>query len=172
MKGIAIAVAAVALLLALFFTGLYFATVAGFGGDEGPHPSDAKLEREFRERRADYESLLELSRADPSCARIAPTWFDCQGATMPNERLAHYRELFAKLELESGVSHRLSETALYFVRSSRGLAVSGSSKGIAYSEVPHPTVADTEPASAGTGAPYTVYKHLEGSWYLYYEVDP
>lgn len=57
-----------------------------------------------------------------------------------------------------------------FADSVRGIAVSGSSKGYAYSKTPpKPLVDVTDGYQGGDGSGFLVYRHIEGPWYIYYD---
>jgi hypothetical protein len=58
-----------------------------------------------------------------------------------------------------------------FTDSVQGIAVSGSSKGYAYSKTPpRPLVEVTDSYHGGDGGGFLVYRHIEGPWYIYYDV--
>ena len=111
------------------------------------HPSDDEMLGEFAARRANFQTLLDMVQDETRVTRVADDfiWIDgAQGVSgderhryLPSVRLAKYRELFAKLELESGVIRRADGT-IAFLRSSSGMVTSGSGKEFIWSPKPLP----------------------------------
>lgn len=109
-------------------------------------PSDQALIAEFRDRRADYNTLLSMFRADSSLGRIAydftrpANFFSRSGAPesapVTSTRLAQYREIFDRLSLTAGVEGYDQKHIVYFWRYTEGMGAGpgGASKGFAYSD--------------------------------------
>ena len=107
-----------------------------------PHPSDDQIARELRDRRPLYEQLLKMVREEKRVTRINRDWIAlADRASVPNEEMplhlpparhAEYVRLFDALELESGVDRAADGSSVYFLRSSVGLSVSGSTKALVW----------------------------------------
>lgn len=138
-------------------------------------PRDKALEEIFHNNRADFESLVQMSNEDEKVIRITHdfTWVVGMGLSndtgqlgFSQERWEKYKTLFRKLELESGIT-RGNDGGVWFAAFSRGLAVSGISKGYLYSEVkkdcPYDSLDMPEPIKEKS----FVCKNLDKNWYLY-----
>ncbi len=107
------------------------------------HPSDSAMIEEFQRNRAAFADLRTMMTQERRVTRVAEDfiWIDGIGdvsaADRPNylsdERQAIYRSLFEKLNLESGVI-RYEDGSVGFLRSSRGIVTSGSSKEFVWSQ--------------------------------------
>ena len=150
---------------------------------DSPHPSDAALEKIFREHETEFESLLSVSKIDSKVMRIAPdfTWLvDDASWPRPKEKLGfsedrwnQYRQLFQKLELMNGLLSYQDEKITYFLASTKGLVTGGSGKGYVYSEKGLEPLADSldkvSPELLNKSANRTVYKRIKPNWYLFYD---
>lgn len=150
------------------------------GGNFPPHPTDAALEKNFREHRGEFEELLSMYAQDSQTV-VAIThnltrldsnrdWPRPDAEIgISAERWNEYRRLFKLLDINEGVS-RVPETGvLLFSVSSSGTALDSVTKGYAYSQrklEPTTESLDQIPPNLLTGKP--VYKRLEGNWYLYF----
>jgi hypothetical protein len=119
----------------------------GFASER--HRSDDELIVNFKEHRAQFAQAVEQFRArgwvDPALLRALDA--DPDGT----------------VEYPRGV--------VTLTDSVQGIAVSGSSKGYAYSEKPlKPLVKRTDDYQGGDGSGFLVYRHIEGPWYIYYDV--
>jgi hypothetical protein len=124
-------------------------------------PSDDTLIAEFHARRADYDTLLTMFRADSGLGRVAydftrPANF-FSGAPIPGrreasaQRLAAYRKLFTQLSLRGGIEGYDQKHIITFWRygSGMGAGLGGTGKGLAFSDSLPP---DT-PAAFGCATP-------------------
>ncbi|WP_439533721.1 hypothetical protein [Polymorphobacter sp.] len=107
------------------------------------HPSDSAMIQEFRNNQAIFSELRAMVAQERRVTRIARNfiWIDgMQNVSeaerpnyLPDDRLTRYRTLFNKLKLESGVI-RYEDGSVGFLRSSRGMVTSGSSKQFIWSQ--------------------------------------
>jgi len=150
---------------------------------ERSHPSDAELERVFRDHQSDFELLLGMSKVDSKVMRISPdfTWLvDDSSWPRPKDRLGfsegrwnEYRQLFQKLKLQNGLLSYQTQGTTYFLASSQGLVTGGSGKGYVYSEkalMPLSESLDNVSTELlSKSANHTVYKKIGDNWYLFYD---
>ena len=150
----------------------------------GSHPSDARLERVFVQRRSDFETLASMAEQEPEVVRIARdfTWLKDNAAWprpdsllgLSHERWDQYRHLFLVLGLDAGVAYCGPSDAgvLLLIASAKGLMIAGSEKGYAFSRKPLECIEeslDAKPKGSVSGIP--TFKHLDGNWYLYFMWD-
>jgi hypothetical protein len=135
------------------------------------HPPDQLLLEQFQRHKAEFQQLLHMFIADRALERVATDFTRPENPSavgIPPERIAHYRSLFQSLQLEAGIEGYGAKDTIWFLASTRGLAVSGSAKGYVYTRVPPATLTnDLDKTSVKDGVP--IYRHIEGNWYLYYE---
>ncbi len=137
-------------------------------------PEDRKMEQVFRERRGEFLMVLEMFNVDGNLTRITNdfTWVSGKGLSsdtgdpgISTERWAEYRGLFRRLGL-SGLT-RGSDQSVWFVTFSRGLGVSGLSKGYLYTR----SDPKCENQSLDSPKPFNgkrfLCKALFDDWYIY-----
>ena len=148
----------------------------------GRHPSDEKMIAEFYRYRPEYEHLLQMLREDPGLGRVGddftrPANFFSgdsayTGSPPTGERIAEYHAVFDRLSLVAGIEGYDDKSYVSFIRSVRGLSISGSSKGIAYSEKnPELVVENLDEYWSPTGRSFTAYRRIEGNWYLWLDYE-
>jgi hypothetical protein len=148
---------------------------------KGKHPSDAILVRNFEEHEEGFNRLIKMSEEDAHVIRVAHdfTRLETNWAWprpesqlgFSRQRWADYRKLFRRLGLESGLSREGSskEADIYLISSSKGMTMSGSSKGYVYSRKEITNVVESLddaaliPAASEHGA---LYKRIKAGWYL------
>ena len=141
-----------------------------------PHPTDQTLAAKFYKHRADFEHLRDLFNADKEVHRV---YYESTVPEEPStvgvnkERLALYQSYFTKLGLNSGVADDyVSKDIIRFIASTRGTMFGGSGKGYVYAESRPPEIVDDlNKYWSKRDKPFTVYKHLEGNWYLYFDYE-
>ena len=153
-----------------------------FTGNDIPHKSDAEMIANFQTHKAEFQTLLEMIKADKGLKRVDDTWTDPEkpetiGVTPA--RIAEYKELFRVVGTPRGFYSYLPHSVL-FVGSSQGLAVSGSSKSyvIFFEGKPENVVEDIDEyrkiKASDTPEPkhkYPAYRHIEENWYLEFYAD-
>ena len=124
-------------------------------------PSDRALVAEFRTRRAKFDTLLAMFRADSGLGRVADdftrpaSFFSGRKARSADSisavRLQTYRRLFHELSLEGGIEGYDDKRVVYFWRYSSGMGagLGGSSKGFAFSD----SLPPDKSAASGCNAP-------------------
>jgi hypothetical protein len=127
----------------------------------GP-PSEQSLVEQFPRVRPALDTLCTMAKQDTIAVRIAPDFVDPPSLTP--ERWNRYRELFARVHSDGGLS-RTADGVMITIESS-GLAVSGTSIGYAHFPTP-PSATQVRPTLAGTPAGSRMYRHLDAGWYLY-----
>jgi hypothetical protein len=150
---------------------IWFAISDPFGGP--PHPTDAALLAQFREKRGILEQLVEMATLDPRLQRLAPDF------TRPEHpetiglsavRIALYRRLCSEAGIRQGFSHYGG--AIEFLVNTRGLAISGSSKGFVHrvGADSDATVVDTDLDIAAVALAkqkdVLLQRRIEGDWWL------
>ena len=142
------------------------------GCGSSKHPSDERLIENFRAHKAEFDQLLRTFLADRGLTRVAEDFTRPDNAGVVGvsaESLKAYRRLFDRLGLKGGVEGPEPKEIVLFYASTQGLGVSGSSKGYAYCKERPPRLADDLDAYRPTDKEsFTVFRHLEGNWYLYY----
>ena len=137
------------------------------------HPSDKALVENFQAHKADFNELLQMFLTDDGLVRVDldrtdPKETEALGIT--EARLVNYRTLFRKLGLTRGISGYGGKKRILFLSSTKGLGISGSGKGYAYSITPlEPIAENLESYESKDGKSFTVYKHIEGNWYLFFD---
>ena len=98
--------------------------------------SDAELEKNFRENRADFETLVRMAQEDSKVTRIAFDFTHVKGfgssshsgeIGFSSERWDEYKALFRKLGLDHGIN-REEDGTIRFFNSRPGIAVNGPGK--------------------------------------------
>jgi hypothetical protein len=146
------------------------------------HPSDAVLIERFNHKRAAFDELHMMFLADSSLGRIAPNFTRPanffsgrpQAETPPllPKRRARYRELFRDLGLKAGVEGYDGKEQVFFHASTRGLGISGSSKGYAFCRsTPQIVVVDLDSYRPRGVRSFTAFRSIGQNWYLYFEFE-
>src|ERR687886_466493 len=111
---------------------LLIAAAILLSGCSSEHPSDRSLLDNFRLHKAEFERLLQMFRADKGLGRVAYDFTrpeNPRDVGVSRERLREYRDLFGELGLSAGVEGYGEKEVIWFHASTRGLSVTGSSKG-------------------------------------------
>ncbi|CAN5684851.1 hypothetical protein BH24ACI3_BH24ACI3_00520 [soil metagenome] len=151
------------------------------------HPKDAVMKENFAVHRAEFEELLKMFKEDRSLGRVgagftrtASFFEECKGPDAWNgkeievsqERIVEYQNLFVILGLPNGIEGYCEKENVSFYASSKGLSVSGSSKGYAYLEKPPVLlVDDLDSYWSEDSRSFTAYRHIDGNWYLYFDYE-
>ena len=151
------------------------------------HPTDAEMMDRLAVKRSEFEELVRMFREDRSLGRVgvdfertANFFEECVGGDawsaktieVDKARLADYRERFASLRLKAGIEGYCKKDAVYLIASTRGLSVTGSSKGYAYlSNPPELQVDDLDSFWSSDGRSFSAYRHVDGKWYLYFDYE-
>jgi hypothetical protein len=165
--GVAVGSVALAALI-LLAPILLFAWLDPLGGP--PHPTDVQLIAQLAKYRADLEEIAAMAQHDNGLQRLAPDFIrpeNLADAGISDERIASYRRLLAR----AGVAHGIlnGDDEVWFLVSTRGLAISGSAKGFVYCAQPDPDARivtgdlDREPVPPRGEL---VMRHIEGRWWL------
>ncbi len=149
----------------------YFASSSAFAPEMRPHPTDAELIENWTRNRKAFDELLRLFEGDQRLGRVAPDFIrpaKLEDAGVSRERIKDYQQRCRALRLEAGIEGYDEKSTIWFHASTRGLSVTGSSKGYAYvTRVPDLVVPSLDDYRSADGRSYTAYRHLEGDWYLY-----
>lgn len=145
------------------------------GCAESSHPTDDELLRNFTRHEADFERLLTMIRADRKLERVDDTWTrpdDPSSIGVTSERIKSYRRLFSTLGIPRGFYAFHDPERFTFLASTRGLSVTGSAKGYAFlAENPTLIVTNLDTHWSADGRSFTAYRHIKGSWYLYFDYE-
>jgi hypothetical protein len=139
------------------------------------HPSDASMAANFQSHKTEFEELLQMFKGDKGLGRVA---YDFTRPANPGEvgvspqRLVEYRRLFDRLKLSAGVEGYGDKDQVWFIASTQGLSVSGSSKGFAYlTKPPSLQVVELDGYRSADGKSFQAFRHIEGNWYLYLDYE-
>jgi hypothetical protein len=144
-------------------------------GCSAKHPSDQVLLTDFENHKAEFNQLLEMFLADKKMSRVSYHFTRPENPSevgVSEQRLQEYRDLFAKLDLSDGMEGNKDKDMVWFYASLSGVTVATSSKGFAYSSKPPQYLANSlDGYRSPDGKAYTVFRHIEGNWYLYLDVE-
>jgi hypothetical protein len=138
--------------------------------------SDEGLIATFQKHRETFEKLHQMITADSNLHRVDYDWTDPgdpASVGVSPERIEEYRHLLQDVGCRRGFCAYPGRPGIYFISAAHGLVVGGGSQGFYYSErTPNPLVTNTA-AYYPTQQPdsYTVFRHIDGHWYVYFEVD-
>ncbi|MEP6704528.1 MAG: hypothetical protein ABJB34_06965 [Acidobacteriota bacterium] len=155
-------------------------------GEKG-HPSDADMIRKFNDHRDEFDTLVSMFKEDRSLGRVGANFtrtsnfFEkCSGKDawegseieVTRERLHDYDKRFADLGLTAGIEGYCEKESIVLYASTRGLSVTGSSKGYAYLGQPPKIITDNlDSYWSEDGRSFTAYRHIDGNWYLYFDYE-
>lgn len=146
------------------------ALVLGCSG-QTKHKSDDDLIANFRNHRKDFEQLREMATADRNLVRVDTRHTepeDLRSAGVSAARIADYRKLFRRARCPEGLLSSPRRPGIWFLASTHGLLNRGSSKGYCYATSPPPLiVTNTANYRPPNREGYEIYRHIEGSWYLF-----
>jgi len=157
------------------------------GCNDKEHQKDEELLKNFQSYKVEFNQLLQNFQEDKSLGRVAPDFtrtsnffekckepngWNGKEVEVSNERLAEYRKLFDSLELSAGIEGYCGKEIIQFVSSTKGLSVTGSSKGYAYLRKSPKTLVDNlDNYWSEDRKSFTAYRHIEGNWYLYFDYE-
>ena len=135
------------------------------------HSSDKVLEARFREHFSEFSELAEMLERDRGVRVLGKddVFYDSGYPMLTAEQISNYRALMKQLGLVDIT--RDNDNSLNLNTSYGGLFLRTSGKGYHFSKIP---IEKTVPSlddiiKSDRGDTKTVYKHLEGNWYLSYE---
>ena len=135
------------------------------------HPSDEDILRIFRGREGAFSNVVVRLREMPNIERFEWTGSSLSvdsSRDVPPAAKNAWNELMLEIGLPCTVMSMGGGKQVCFVLSVRGIAVSGSSKGLVYQEhVPDHLVQDTD-SEARAYRPFSVFKRLDSKWYIFY----
>jgi len=158
------------ILYAVYFSWAVFHTIDG-----QPHKSDQELISNFQAHQSEFEMLRSMALQDPSLSVIDMDRTDPPDTLtigVPNDRITEYRRLFKRLNLSRGIRRFQTVDKIQFIASSQGYVVHGSSKSYLYTTEPPAQLHDDLDQFSNTNArTSTVYRRIQGNWYIEYECD-
>lgn len=135
-----------------------------------PQPSDAQIAQLLERHRDEFDRLVEMLETDTAIHNVDPLEFNSRDG-LSYARWQEYKRVLDEIDLPHGIS-RWGDDSAHFVVWTRGIAVSGSTKGLAYREETPAlllksldTAKDLPPKEFG-------YWHIEGNWYVFLQYDP
>ncbi len=155
--------------------------------EDKEHSKDEQLIQNFQNHKAEFNQLVQMFQEDKSLGRVSydftrtsnffekckePNGWNGKEIEVSNERLYQYRKLFKNLGLSAGIEGYCEKEIIEFIASTRGLSVTGSSKGYAYLQKPPKILVDSlDNYWSEDKKSFTAYKHIEGNWYLYFDYE-
>lgn len=143
-------------------------------------PSDSELRASYRKHRAELQQLADMFAADQNLVRVAPgfVWrIDDFSWPRPVEKLGisvdrweDYRRRFRAAGVHDGIGRGSSEysSCTFLIVDTTGALLRGHTKGFAVcTTVPARLELSTELLPANLKKGETVFKPLEGNWYLF-----
>lgn len=138
--------------------------------------ADAELERGFRTSREAFETLARMAREDRAIWRIAKDFVSVSDASgkprrateqdLSKARTAEYRALFLRAELNEGMLRE--RQGILFPADIREIGSDSIEKGYALlAESPSDIRVSLDTVDLAAHKPRTLYKRLDGNWYLY-----
>ena len=133
--------------------------------------SESSLRREFEANRQVFEELRRLFAEDSHLVRVAPDFtrlnddwsWPREDIGLSNERWDLYRRLFEEAGVSAGVDRQGAQ--VFFYMSTVGLAVSGASRGVVYTDKQPSPVGEHLDELHGEGI---IYVPLSAKWYLFH----
>ena len=144
----------------------------------GDFEADGAMITNFETHKADFERIVALLAEDSDVIRIGPdfTWLDPNTDTnhehltsgISDERLAAYRQIFAKLGLQNGLVRYLETDRVYFFAETKGLLTGGAGKGYVYSKTElSPIFPSLEGLDLTAIEGNRAYRRISDKWYLF-----
>jgi hypothetical protein len=140
-------------------------------------PSDSAMLGHFERQQTTFESLVKMASADKGLARVDENWTmpaNTQSVGVSRERLAAYRKLLRDAGTPRGFKALSDDAGYDFYFWLRGSAISDDvQKGFAYRTTPPPGIVQAlDGVHVEPGKYMVAYRHIRGSWYLFYEFIP
>jgi hypothetical protein len=135
------------------------------------HASTKTFEQHFAAHKEDYDKLIAMVQADTNLTRVFRNYTP-PVAALQEDRLKAYRGIMIKLGIETIDAYRRDEYIL-FVISSKGLSISGSSKGLAYltNRKRLKIISNIDQYEKHPVDDLIVFEPIDKSWYVYYEFE-
>jgi hypothetical protein len=154
-----------------------FVAVVWIGRAAMKPPSDAAMLRHFERHEATFAALAQMATADNGLDRVDENWTmpaDTNSVGVSTERLGVYRRLLSQAGTPRGFQVSKSHDGFDFFYWLVGSAISDDTdKGFAYRTTPPPSTVQTlDDIRTDSREPFIAYRHIHGSWYLYYEYTP
>lgn len=130
-------------------------------------PSDEEMIANFREHRSDFDRMVSMFLADKGAGRMN----DEHGSS--GEQFQRYRDLLSRTNVRHGLERHDDGTILASVWAIGSAVSDDKSKGFAYLlKPPKASRASLDNYDPAQRLPETVYRHIDGPWYLYYDYLP
>lgn len=131
----------------------------------------------YYKHKTDFNNLVEMFKTDKGLERVGagfttPPSLKMIGLT--NERFERYTQILSKLDLSDGIEGYDKKDIIWLHASSRGLAISGSSKGYVYTDNPSKygkIVDNIENYISPDQQSFTIFQPIEGNWYIYFDYE-
>lgn len=139
---------------------------------KNPLLPDKDLIAHFQKHRDRFDQLFQMIARDPKLYRIDEDWADGDSSISP-KRLREYRDRLRKVGCPRGFWVVTDRQRIFFILAARGTVASSVTRGVCYCEqLPDPiatnTLAYVFPSNEGS---YTVFRPIEGHWYIYQEIQ-
>lgn len=139
------------------------------------HPSDKTLIQNFKDNETAFNNLIAMIQEDKGLERVDDNWTRPKNHAaigLTEERIEKYRQIFKELRIPRGFYSFTNPVRIKLLASASGLSISGSAKGYAFlEEKPDLIVNDLEDYSSTDGESFTAYRHIEGKWYVFHDVE-
>lgn len=140
------------------------------------HPTDQAMLKNWRAHKNEFEHLRQMYSADKQLASVTATsaypFHDAGEIGINANRLAEYRDYFQKLRLTNGIYGDDGKERVWFRASDQGFAMTATIKGYVFTKLkPEVLVEGLDNFRFKEGQGTQAYRHIEGDWYLYFEIN-
>ncbi|PKL43488.1 MAG: hypothetical protein CVV41_10540 [Candidatus Riflebacteria bacterium HGW-Riflebacteria-1] len=137
------------------------------------HPADKTLLANFTRNEQVFEKLVEMIRTDKRLLRIDQIWTiptNPQSVGITEARILEYRTLLIRLGLSLALYEFHRPVTIILVAASKDWVRSPPRQGYAYLEMkPNHVVGTLKNYWPKAGKPVTVYQHIKGNWYIFFD---
>lgn len=139
--------------------------------------SDKHLIDNYYKYKTDFNNIVNMFTDDKGLGRVGDGFTrpsDIKTIDLTQKRIDQYHQIFDRLNIPDGIEGYDEKDIIWLHVSSYGLSISGWSKGYVYSNDPSKygkIVNSLEGYTPPGPHSYTIFQHIEGKWYLYYDYE-
>jgi hypothetical protein len=126
--------------------------------------------------RTNLNAVIQMLEKDTNVQRIANSWtrpVDLKAVGVSDERVKQYRALLKKARVKDGIEVTGPFKDIDFIYEVRGLAVSGSSRGLCYTHQikVYNVITNLQAEMDNPTKELPQYEHIEGGWYVFFSFE-